>query len=97
MFVLGVAHGGLVVDIPVIAKHVYGPRHMNRVLPTLAGFGTIGASSSPALLALSYDGTGGYTTGFLIFIALAVVAAMLMWRVRPVYRDRLAGESNARI
>jgi OFA family oxalate/formate antiporter-like MFS transporter len=87
--VLGLAHGGLVVDSPVVAKHVYGPRHMNRLLPMLTGFNTIGAAFGPVLLATIYDRTGSYVTGLTLFIGFTVMAALLMWRVKPVYRTRL--------
>ncbi|BAK65435.1 major facilitator superfamily protein [Sphingobium sp. SYK-6] len=87
--VLGLAHGGLVVDSPVVAKHVYGPRHMNRLLPLLSGFNTLGSAIGPVLLASTYDRTGTYLAGFTLYLGLTVVAALLLWRVQPVYRDRL--------
>ncbi len=87
--VLGLAHGGLVVDSPVVAKHVYGPAYMNRLLPMLAGFNTLGSAVGPVLLASLYDRTGSYLTGFSLFFTFTLLAALLMWTVRPAYRDRL--------
>lgn len=85
----GVAHGGLVVESPVIAKHVYGPKFMNRVLPVLTGCFALGSSVGPVTLALIYDHSGSYKPGFILFILLALLAALLLWQVRPLYRDRL--------
>jgi MFS transporter, OFA family, oxalate/formate antiporter len=87
--VLGFARGGLSVDGPVIAKHVYGPRFLNRFLPIFAGFNTLGSATGPVALAMLYDGTGSYRTGFAVFFAIVIVSAFLLWRVRPFYRDRL--------
>jgi MFS-type transporter involved in bile tolerance (Atg22 family) len=86
---LGLARGGLSVDGPVVAKHVYGPRFMNRFLPVFAGFNTLGSAAGPVVLALLYDRTGSYRTGFAVFFAIVIVSAFLLWRVRPLYRDRL--------
>jgi len=94
---LGLAHGGLVVDGPVVSKHVYGPGLMNRLLPILAGFNTMGSAFGPVVLANFYDRTGTYLVGFTVFISLTVVAALLMWRVTPTYLLRLRalqGESG---
>lgn len=86
---LGLARGGLSVDGPVVAKHVYGPRFMNRFLPVFAGFNTLGSAAGPVVLALLYDSTGSYRTGFAVFFAIVIVSAFLLWRVRPLYRNRV--------
>jgi predicted MFS family arabinose efflux permease len=84
----GLVHGGLVSESPVIAKHVYGPKLMNRVLPVLNGFFALGSSIGPVLLALIAD-KFGYRTGFLVFTIIPIVAALLIWQVTPLYRNRL--------
>lgn len=87
-FARGLVHGGLVSESPVIAKHVYGPKLMNRVLPVLNGFFALGSSVGPVLLALIAD-RFGYKTGFIVFTVIALFAAFLVWHARPFYRDRL--------
>ncbi|QNA86554.1 MFS transporter [Sphingomonas sp. So64.6b] len=87
--VMGVAHGGLVVDGPVVSKHVYGPRYMNRVLPIFAGFNTMGSATGPVVLAMIYDSQGSYVPGILLFAGLVVIAVAMLWTVRPFYRERL--------
>lgn len=87
--VMGVAHGGLTVDGPVVSKHVYGPRYMNRVLPIFAGFNTMGSATGPVVLAMIHDSRGSYVPGILLFAGLVIVAAALLWMVRPLYRERL--------
>ena len=88
-FMRGVSHGGLVVDSPVIAKHRFGPRKLNQVLPILTGCFTLGSSTGPVLLAMIYDRTGSYSWGFAAFAIAALAAALLLATVRPLYRERL--------
>lgn len=92
----GVVHGGLVTESPIVAKHVYGPRLMNRVLPVLNGFFALGSSMGPVLLAVIAD-KAGYKTGFIIFAAIAMLAAFLISRAAPLYRNRLRAASVAAV
>lgn len=88
--VLGLAHGGLVCEGPVLAKHVFGPGNMDKVLPIVTGCFALGSSAGPTALAFISDRTGHYHLGFGLFAALSVLAAFLLtWVVRPLYRDRL--------
>jgi len=43
-----------------------------------------------ALLADRY----GYKTGFLVFTIIPIVAAVLIWQVTPLYRNRLRAASS---
>ena len=88
--VLGLAHGGLVCEGPVLAKHVFGPGNMNKVLPIITGCFSLGSSAGPTLLAYMSDVTGHYRLGFTLAAAAAVLSSVLLvWLVRPLYRDRL--------
>ena len=86
----GLAHGGLVSsDTAVLAKHVYGPHLVGRVLAILTGTYAIGAGLGPAALSMVYDSTGSYFYGFVGFVILCTIAVVLMHGVRPHYRERL--------
>jgi MFS family permease len=85
----GIVHGGLVTESGVLAKHVFGPRHVDRVLPVYAGSFAVGSAIGPVTLAMIVDRTSGYGPGFLLFAGLSLVAALLIVAVRPLYRDRL--------
>lgn len=87
--VRGLAHGGLVVDAAVIAKHVYGPRLLNRTMPMMTGFYGVGAAFGPLILSLMHSWFGGYGYGFALFAGMSLLAAILLIGVRPLYRDRL--------
>jgi predicted MFS family arabinose efflux permease len=85
----GIVHGGLVTESGVLAKHVFGPRHVDRVLPVYAGSFAVGSSIGPVTLAMIVDRTGGYDAGFLLLAGLSLAAAFLIVGVRPLYRERL--------
>ncbi|HEY8521275.1 MAG TPA: MFS transporter [Gammaproteobacteria bacterium] len=77
----GIAHGGLVPQAAVLAKHCYGPRNVDVTLPTLTGFWAIGAGLGPVILASLYDATGHYRLGLLLFFVASVAAAIALHRV----------------
>jgi MFS family permease len=85
----GLAHGGLVSESPLIAKHCFGPRLMNKVYPVLAGALALGSGMGPWLVSAMYDHFGHYREAFIVLIALAWLAALLMFLVKPLYRNRL--------
>ncbi len=92
---LGLAHGGLVCEGPVLAKHVFGPRNMDKVLPIVTGCFALGSAAGPVLLAYIFDVSGHYTWGFAFFAAMALLAAFMLTFVRPLYRDRLRAVTAA--
>jgi OFA family oxalate/formate antiporter-like MFS transporter len=87
--VRGIAHGGLVVETAVIAKHCYGPKLLNRTMPVMTGFYGFGAALGPLILSVMHDSTGSYSAGFALFAVLSLVSAVLLLGVRPIYRERL--------
>jgi OFA family oxalate/formate antiporter-like MFS transporter len=87
--VRGIAHGGLISQIPVVAKHCYGPRFLSKVLAVFTGFFGFGAALGPLVLSAIYDHTHSYTDGFILFGVSCTAAAVLLQWVRPLYRDRM--------
>lgn len=85
----GIAHGGLVSEMAVMAKHCYGPRHLNRTFPVMTGLYGLGASLGPLFLAMIHDSFHSYTYGFVVFAVMAFTASALLFFVRPLYRERL--------
>jgi len=87
--VRGIAHGGLVGQIPVLARQCYGRRYLSRILPVMTGLYGVGAAVGPITLSLLYDRTGGYETGFSLLAASCVVSVILYCWVQPRYLQRL--------
>jgi MFS family permease len=85
----GVAHGGLITEVPVLGKHVYGPGAMNKTLPVLTGIYGLGAAFGPLVLSVMFDRTGNYDSGFTLFLVACLCAAGLLTWVKPLYRNRL--------
>lgn len=84
----GLAHGGLIADTAIFAKHCFGHRHMSKMIGILVGITTLGYATGPVLLAAIHDHFGSYRYGFILYAVLAVLAALLLLGVRPLYRQR---------
>lgn len=95
-FMRGIAHGGLMSEPAVVARHCYGPRLMNITVSTFVGLWAIGASLGPLLLSLLYDSQGTYRNGLILLIAAAILAAAALSRVRPAYRPNRHTEHQPR-
>jgi MFS family permease len=94
VIVRGLAHGGLVADSPIIAKHSYGPKELNKILPYFTFFLGLGGGLGPLLLAVSHDHFHSYTVGFLAAAALGVVAVGLLSFVQPTYRNLILKKTS---
>jgi hypothetical protein len=86
----GIAHGGLSGDTAIFAKHCFGPRLINWVMPTLTAFHALGSAVGPVGLSIIYDHTGSYKLGFFLYAALGLLTVVALIWVRPTYRERLA-------
>jgi hypothetical protein len=95
--VRGVAHGGLMTEPALVAKHCYGPRFMNRTVPLFIGVWATGAAIGPMIMAFAYDLQGTYRSGLLVLIAFSVVAALALRRVQPLYRDEWIFRRRSRL
>ena len=81
----GTAHGGLVVDVPVATKHCYGPWGIGKKISIFTMVYGFGLSGGPRFMGMIYDKYGSYAYGFITFAIIAVIAAMLMYMVKPDY------------
>lgn len=88
MAVRGFAHGGLIVDAPVLAKHYYGPQNAGLNIGLFTLCMSVGFAFGPPLLARMADDSGSYLGGFGLCVAAAVVAAVLLYPIRPRFWTR---------
>ena len=97
MAMRGFAHGGLIVDVPVLTKHYYGPQNIGLNMGIMAVFMNLGFSVGPPLLARFADTQGTYYNGFILFAVIALVAAAMLTPIRPRFweppakRDKMLG------
>jgi MFS family permease len=85
----GIAHGGLIGEPPVFAKHCYGTRYMNRILPILQGAMYAGFATGPVILSRFYDHFNSYTYGLIMLVGMSLLAFGLLFFVKPLYRERV--------
>ncbi len=91
----GLSHGGAIVDIPVMAKHCFGPQALGKSIGVLTAFVTLGFAAGPPIVGYLYDTQGSYQTAFLLLIAVSIAAGLALLGVTPMYRNRMAELGSA--
>jgi len=81
----GLAHGGAIVDIPVLSKHCFGPKFLGRTIGLLTACVTLGFAAGPPIVGYLYDTQGTYRYAFMMLAAMAVAASLVILAVKPVY------------
>lgn len=81
----GLAHGGAIVDIPVMSKHCFGPKLLGRTIGLLTACVTLGFAAGPPIVGYLYDTQGTYRYAFMMLAAMAVAAGLVILAVKPVY------------
>lgn len=81
----GVAHGALIVDIPILAKHVFGLKNLGLMIGILSCCFQLGFAFGPWFLGRVHSIAGSYVPGFIAFAGFALLASWLVSRVTPVY------------
>ncbi|MDR2214793.1 MAG: MFS transporter [Nevskiaceae bacterium] len=82
----GMAHGGMIVDVPTLTRHYFGVERMGLTLGTLSVAVNLGYAAGPPLLGWLADVNGGsFVNGMIIYGAIAAVAVLSLVRVSPRY------------
>lgn len=79
----GVSHGGVIVQAPVLARHIYGVRALPQVISLLTAAFHLGAAAGIVAIGAGVDKTGGFTVPFIVVAAVAFVAAGIGWQFHP--------------
>ncbi len=93
--VRGLAHGGAIVDIPVLSKHCFGPKVLGKTIGILTACVTVGFAIGPPLVGYMYDTQGSYRNAFLLLVAVSVAAGVSLLGVTATYRERVAAIGQA--
>lgn len=88
MVVRGLAHGGLIVDGPVLAKHYYGPQNVGLNIGLFTLCMSVGFGFGPPVLAGMADASGSYLGGFGLALVASAVAAALLYPIKPRFWSR---------
>ena len=70
-------------DGPVLAKHYYGPQNLGLNIGIFTLCTSIGFGTGPVVMAQMADASGSYTSAFILATALAALAAILLWPIKP--------------
>jgi OFA family oxalate/formate antiporter-like MFS transporter len=81
----GASHGGVMVDIPIFSKHVFGVRTLAKTVAIFSAANSAGAAIAIGAVGYAHDALGSYTISFIVLIVLAILAAALVWRIEPKY------------
>lgn len=88
MTVRGIAHGGLIIAGTVLLKHRYGVQNLGINLGVFLLATSIGFGFCPSFMAAMADRSGSYSEAFALGTAAVLVAAILLFPVKPVNRER---------
>jgi MFS family permease len=83
LVVRGIAHGGLIVDVPILTKHYFGMEHIGMTIGIMALFMQLGFAVGPPVLGRMADVAGNYSFGLMVYGSLAVLAALTLVSVKP--------------
>lgn len=81
----GLAHGGAIVDIPVLSKHCFGPKVLGRTIGVLTACLTVGFATGPLVVGYIYDPQGTYRYAFMPLAVMSLAAGAAVLGARPVY------------
>jgi MFS family permease len=85
LVVRNIAHGGMIVEAPVITKHYLGPRNLGMTIGIVSVCVNLGFAAGPPILGWLYDINGNYTMGFVIYSGVALLACALLLPLKPRY------------
>lgn len=81
--VRGVSHGGVVVQAPVLARHIYGVTALPQVISLLNAAFHLGAAAGIAAIGFGVDHTGGFTIPFIVVTVIAFLASLIALQFQP--------------
>ncbi len=81
--VRGIAHGGLIVDVPVLTKHYFGMERIGMTMGIMALCVNLGYASGPPIMAMFADRFGNFTIGMIVFGCVAFVGTALLLPLKP--------------
>lgn len=81
--VRNIAHGGMIVEAPVLTKHYLGPRNLGMTIGLVSVAVNLGFAVGPPVLGYFYDVNGNYTLGMIVFGSVAILGAIMLMPVKP--------------
>jgi OFA family oxalate/formate antiporter-like MFS transporter len=85
MLVRGLSHGGVVVQAPVLARHLYGVKPIAQVIAFLNAAFHLGAALGIWAIGIGIDLTGGFGIPFISVAVIAGLCAVIGLGLQPRY------------
>ena len=83
--VRGIAHGGLIVDVPILTRHYFGMERIGLTMGIMAVCVNLGFAVGPPVFGLLADIYGSFSVGMAIYGAIAAVATLTLLPIKPRY------------
>ena len=83
--VRGVAHGGLIVDVPVLTKHFFGMERIGMTMGVLSVCVNLGYAVGPPVFGWFADTYGSFSFGMVVFGIVAAIGTLLLIPIKPRY------------
>jgi MFS transporter, OFA family, oxalate/formate antiporter len=86
LFVLlrGVAHGGMIVDVPVLVRHYFGMERIGLTIGIMSVCVNLGFAAGPPALGWLADVSGGsFSVGFFVYGCVALLATLTLASIKP--------------
>lgn len=81
--VRGIAHGGMIVEAPILTKHYFGARNLGMTIGVISVCINLGFAAGPPLLGYFADVNGNFTLGIMVYVGLALLGTLLLVPVKP--------------
>ncbi|MDR0780999.1 MAG: MFS transporter [Pseudomonadales bacterium] len=81
--VQALAHGALIVEVPVLTKHYLGTRNLGMTIGLLSVAVNLGFAAGPPVLGYFVDIYHNYTNGLLVYAAVAFVGFVMLLPIKP--------------
>ena len=80
----GMAHGGMIVDVPILTRHYFGPERLGLTIGIMSVAVNLGFAAGPPVLGWLADiNHGSFVNGMWLYGAVAAVAVISLLRVAP--------------
>src|SRR5690606_19264277 len=77
--VRGIAHGGLIVDVPILTKHYFGMERIGMTIGIMSVCVNLGYAAGPPIFGWLADTYGSFSVGLAVFGTIAMAATLTLW------------------
>ena len=88
-------HSAVMLDTTIMTKHVYGPGQIGTLIGIYTAMVSAGFALGPWLMGRMYDMSGSYTSSYILFAILPILASLLIWPIKPVFWLELKARNAA--